>query len=217
MKRVYFGLLLLMAAIGFACQSSSNNNNATPNVNANASPNTNASPTIGSANVSSRADVTTFHETVVVITIADKDGKPYIASVMPDPVSPTLEAPKIQWVVVNQSKLAEAEGATVDVGQFRGIVNPADDKPFGAAPCDNTFQMLSVIEGQESRLISNPLDPEKDETGYKYSIALKQRDGKLIVTLDPQIIVGDRLIKRKETPATRTASPTPTPVGTPAK
>ena len=211
MKRIYFGLLLLCAACGMACNDQSNNNNAA--ANANASPNTNASPTLGDTNANTRLESAKFNEVVVTITIADKDGKPIIYSVSPDPVT-VNEGQHVQWVVDNQSKIAEAKGAAIDVGPFVGKNAPSDTKPFGPTPCDNTFDLLSVAENSQSRLITNPFVPEGSEPEYKYTITLKQADGKPITSLDPQIIVGIRMIKP---PTEKSASPSPSPKTSPTK
>ncbi len=210
MKRIYFGLLLLCAACGMACNDQSNNNNAA--ANANASPNTNASPTLGNANDTPRVEASKFNEVVVTITIADKDSKPIIYSVSPDPVT-VNEGQHVQWVVDNQSKIAEAEGATIDVGPFKGA-KTSDAKPFGPTPCDNAFDLLGVAEKTQSRLIANPFEPPASETEYKYTITLKQANGTLIETKDPQIIVGLRLLKPKTAPD---ASPAPSPKASPTK
>lgn len=218
MKRICFGLLLLCAACGMACNDQSNNNNAAANVNA--SPNTNASPTLGNTNDNPRVEATKFNEVVVTITIADKDGKPIIMKVDPEPVT-LNEGQHVQWVVDNQSKIAEAEGATIEVGPFVGKNNPSDTKPFGPTACDNTFDLLSVSENSQSRSITNPFTPKTGETQYKYTITLKQADGKPITSLDPQIIVGVFLIKPKtgtaESKPPTSASPAPSPKASPTK
>jgi len=210
MKRICFGLLLLCVAGFLACDNgANNNNNATPNANSNASPTASAgsSPTIATSPSPPSGPV----EVSIVITVTDKDGKPAIGSVIPDPAD--LTGGKIaNWTVVNRSSLPEGQDMSVEIDQFKGNVT-GGGLPFGTRPSENDFFLDLVQEGTTRHDISNPSkDNGKDET-YKYTVTLFQKDGTVIQKLDPQIIVGIRLMDPKAgttpTSGTKTASPSP--------
>ena len=138
-----------------------------------------------------------FGEVLVTITIADdENGKPYIASVLPDPAD-LSGGKRVQWLVDNQSKVAAGENATVEIGPFIGKANPVDTKPFGPDACANSFTLNFLKQGTQSREISEQADFQTGEIAYTYEVTLRAEDGSELFKYKrrPEIIVGGINVK----------------------
>ncbi len=206
MKRIYLGLLLVCAVVySLACDSQPNNNNTTPNAN------TSPSPTIGNTNgnLNTKNDASAYGEVPIKITISD-DGDGF--KIVVDPEKANLSGGlKAQWIVLNNS--TRIKTASVVIEGFKGI-NPTNTKPFGNGACENVFNLNYVEEGKPSREISDPADGATDV--YEYDVVFKDQGGKVLYTLDPQIIVAGRhdplepVNNRTKPAASPAASPAPT-------
>jgi hypothetical protein len=207
MKRISFGLLLLFAVGILACGPQSTTNNATPIVNASPT----SSPVVGNNNIPTKSDdPINYGEVLVTIIIADDDkGKPYIASVLPDPAD-LSGGMRVQWLVDNQSKAAAGENVTVEIGSFTGKANPRDTRPFGPDACANSFTLNFLKEGKQSREISEQADFQAGELAYSYEVTLKAEDGSELFKFKrrPEIIVGGVTVKPGASPI---ATPRPPP------
>ena len=195
MKSLYIGLLLLCAIGSMACGSQLTSNN--PPLNTNAGPT--SSPTLGNTKCD---DSGKFSEVMVTIVISDDDkGKPYIESVLPDPAD-LSGGKRVQWVVDNQSKVAAGQNVTVEIGPFTGKANPRDTKPFGPDACANSFTLNFLVEGKQSREISEQADFQPGENTYMYEVILKAEDGSELARYKkmPEIIVGGISVRPGATP-----------------
>lgn len=171
MKRVLFGLLVITAAISFACSPQ---------------PAINKTDAIG--NRALAAGGTTYS---VGINLALKSGSTdtYHFEVAPEDTLLKADTDQAQWVVTNFTDLALSD-VVIDhfKGQKTGNTDPFKNGGKFTYPVVNAHSTEGSLKSGTSAIV--------DTFDYQVSATLTLKDGKKVpVTLDPRIVVSSGLVR----------------------